>query len=256
MWHYLIISIISFVASGLTLFSGFGLGTLLMPVMAIFFPLDLAIGMTAIVHLFNNLFKLVLLGRKADWSTVCKFGLPAMIAAYLGAWCLEFFAHGNVLYQYILWGRTMEITGFKLVMASLILLFAIAEIAPAWKDLAFDKKYLPVGGLLSGFFGGFSGHQGLLRSAFLIRCNLSKESYIGTGVVIACAVDIVRLFVYTSRFQVTQNQTPMLVVSTLSAFLGVWIGNHYLKKITIHQIQIVVTVLFFTIAVGLIAGFI
>jgi uncharacterized membrane protein YfcA len=54
------------VASALTLFSGFGLGTLLMPVVALFFPLDLAIAMTAMVHLANNLFKIGLLGRKAD----------------------------------------------------------------------------------------------------------------------------------------------------------------------------------------------
>jgi uncharacterized membrane protein YfcA len=41
----------------LTFFSGFGLGTLMLPVMALFFPVDLAVIATAIVHLANNLFK-------------------------------------------------------------------------------------------------------------------------------------------------------------------------------------------------------
>ena len=41
--HYLIICLCAFLASGLTLFSGFGLGTLLLPVMALFFPIDAAI---------------------------------------------------------------------------------------------------------------------------------------------------------------------------------------------------------------------
>ena len=55
-----IICLATFIASGLTLFSGFGLGTLLMPVVAVFFPLEVAIAMTAVVHLANNLFKLLL----------------------------------------------------------------------------------------------------------------------------------------------------------------------------------------------------
>ncbi len=63
---YLLICLAAFLASGLTLFSGFGLGTLLLPVMVLFFPIDLAIALTAVVHALNNLFKCWLLGRHAD----------------------------------------------------------------------------------------------------------------------------------------------------------------------------------------------
>lgn len=56
--EYILICSDAFVASGVTLFSGFGLGTvLLMPVFAVFFPVP-AIVLTAIVHFLNNLFKL------------------------------------------------------------------------------------------------------------------------------------------------------------------------------------------------------
>jgi len=41
------------------LLSGFGLGTLLLPVFALFFPLPVAIAATALVHLANNFFKLM-----------------------------------------------------------------------------------------------------------------------------------------------------------------------------------------------------
>ena len=83
-----ILCITAFLAAGLTLFSGFGLGTLLMPVFALFFPIGLAISMTAIVHLFNNILKLMLLGRYADRNVVFQFGVPAILAAFLGAWVL------------------------------------------------------------------------------------------------------------------------------------------------------------------------
>ena len=56
--EYLIICVVCLVTSALTLFSGFGLGTLLLPAFALFFPVDVAVGLTAIVHFLNNLFKL------------------------------------------------------------------------------------------------------------------------------------------------------------------------------------------------------
>ena len=83
--EYAIVCIAALLASGLTLFSGFGLGTLLMPVVAIFFPLEIAIAITAVVHFSNNLFKLALMGHHADRSILLKFGLPAVIAALIGA---------------------------------------------------------------------------------------------------------------------------------------------------------------------------
>ena len=38
--EYLVVCTVALVVSGLTLFSGFGLGTVLMPALALFFPVD------------------------------------------------------------------------------------------------------------------------------------------------------------------------------------------------------------------------
>jgi hypothetical protein len=64
--RFLIICAIAFTVSGSTLFSGFGLETLLMPAFALFFPIEEAVAATAIVHLANNIFKVGLVGKKAD----------------------------------------------------------------------------------------------------------------------------------------------------------------------------------------------
>ena len=45
---FLIVCITALLASGLTLFSGFGLGTVLLPAFAIFFPIEVAVAMTAV----------------------------------------------------------------------------------------------------------------------------------------------------------------------------------------------------------------
>lgn len=254
---YFVIGGAAFAASLLTLFSGFGLGTLLMPVFALFFPLPAAVGLTAIVHLANNLFKLLFLGKFAKKEIVLKFGLPAIAAAFLGAWCLGQFASAGPIYTYQVGSKTAEITLLNLVLAALMAFFAFFEMLPFFKKITFDKKHLGIGGLLSGFFGGLSGHQGALRSAFLVRCGLSKESFIGTGTVIACMVDITRLFVYSSRFDsVGKEHAGLLVTAAASAFAGVWLGTRYLKKTTLESLQawvaIMLVVIAFLLALGLI----
>lgn len=255
---YITIIVASLFASGLTLFSGFGLGTLLMPVFAVFFPLELAIGLTAVVHLLNNLFKFFLLGKFADREIVFKFGLPAIIASFFGAFCLILFAREESLLSYSFFGKSAEVTVLKLVIAGLMIFFAVFEILPKFKDLAFDRKYLPLGGMISGFLGGISGHQGALRSAFLIRAGLTREGYIGTGIVIACLVDLARLAVYNSRFaDVFKGEFFAIgLCAGLSAFLGAWLGNRFLHKVTLHKIQLLVSFFLVLIALALATGLI
>jgi uncharacterized protein len=163
----LAIPLAAFIASLLTFFSGFGLGTLLTPVFAIFFPVDLAVAMTAIVHFLNGLFKLGLVGRHAKGRIVIRFGIPAMLTAFLGAWVLVSVSDFPPLLTYQIASRTLHVLPVKLLVACLMIIFALFEIVPSLRDLEFSQRYLPLGGLLSGFFGGLSGHQGALRSAFL-----------------------------------------------------------------------------------------
>jgi uncharacterized membrane protein YfcA len=192
----LILCIAAFLASTLTLFSGFGLGTLLMPVVALFFPPELAIAMTAMVHLANNLFKIGLLGRKADSSVLRKFGLPAIAAAFVGAVLLTYLGEVKPLYEYQALGRGYQVSALKLVIGILIISFVILELSPTFSKTALDRKWLPLGGVISGFFGGLSGHQGAFRSMFLIKADLEKEVFVATGVVLAIMVDVSRMLVY------------------------------------------------------------
>jgi uncharacterized membrane protein YfcA len=255
MTGYLIIALVSLFGAGLTLFSGFGLGTLLMPVFAAFFPVDVAIALTAIVHLLNNLFKLFLLGRRADLQIVLRFGLPSIIAALAGAWMLSVISGAGNIAQYTIGSHLFVITPVKLIVALLLLLFVILELQPGFKNRGFDKKYMPLGGLLSGFFGGLSGNQGALRSAFLLKAGLSKESFIATGVVIACLIDISRLAVYSNRFlnHEWSANLPVLLTALIPAFIGSFLGSKLLKKANIQVVHVTVSVLLvvFAILLGL-----
>ena len=253
--QYLVICLVALLGSGLTFFSGFGLGTLLVPVFAFFFPIELAIALTAIVHFLNNLFKLVLVGKSIDRAVLLRFGLPAIICSFIGAYLLSLITGMQPLYEYHAFDRQLAVTPVKLLIAILLAVFALIDLVPGLSKLSFPQKYLPLGGALSGFFGGLSGNQGALRSAFLIRANLSKEVFIATGVAIAVLIDIARLSIYSGKIigQSGAFDYNLIIVATLSAFLGAYLGSKLLKRVTIKALQLVVglTLLAFAFLLGL-----
>jgi uncharacterized membrane protein YfcA len=126
------------------------------------------------------------------------------------------------------------------------------------KQLSIPKNKLWLGGILSGFFGGLSGHQGALRSAFLINFGLSKESFVATGIAIALTVDLVRMSIYTTKYTQSgiTDHISILIVALLAAFSGAIIGRILLKKITITIIRSIVAILLIVVGIGLITGLI
>jgi hypothetical protein len=253
---YLVVCLIALLASGLTFFTGFGLGTLLMPAFALFFAVEVAVAMTAVVHLLNGIFKLTLVGREVDVRVVLRFGLPAIAAAVVGAEVLLVLAELPPLHTYAAFGRTFVVTPAKLGVGLLMVTFAAVELAPATRKLAIDPRYLPLGGIVSGFFGGLSGHQGAFRSAFLVRCGLGPASFVATGAAIALLIDLARLSLYLPRLLALdwQESGPLLGAAAASAFAGAVIGARLLEKVTMRGLQLAVSVMLVVIAVGLIAG--
>jgi uncharacterized membrane protein YfcA len=254
----ILVSVAAFGAASLTFFSGFGLGTLLMPVVALFFSLEVAIAITAIVHLANNLFKLALVGRHAVRPVLFSFGLPAILFALVGAALLGWLSVVPTLTSYTLGERELFISPVKLTIGILILVFLFLELAPALANITIDKSYLPLGGMISGFFGGLSGHQGAFRSMFLIKAGLDKTQFIATGVTLAVMVDLSRLLVYGSSLagQNLGGQWPLILSACGAAFAGSFIGNRLLTKLTYRSVQLVVSGLLAIVAIGLISGFI
>lgn len=233
-----------------------------MPAFAIFFPIDVAIAATAVVHLANNLFKVALLGRAAVWRVVALFGLPAALAAFAGAGLLERMAAAPPLATYALAGRPQQVTAVKVVVATLMLVFAGFEVVPALQRLEFPRRYLAVGGALSGFFGGLSGHQGALRSAFLVRVGLGKEAFVATGVVSAVVVDLARLAVYGTAFAArdvgavlaARGGWTLVLAATVAAFAGSFTGTRLLPTVTMTGVRWVLAVMLVLVGIALGAG--
>jgi len=234
-----------------------------MPVFAIFFPVEIAIALTAIVHLLNNLFKATLIWKHIDFKTVALFAIPAALMALVGALLLSVLSTDIVLFSYHVGESLFVVTLVKFVIALLLVVFAVIEIDRRFEKFSFSRKFLPLGGSLSGFFGGLSGHQGALRSMFLLRAGLTKEGFIATSIASAVLIDVSRLSVYglsffSRHFESVSGDSAfyMVVTACLGAFVGSFFGRKVLRKITMRSVQLIVGVMIIVLAVLLGTGFI
>jgi uncharacterized membrane protein YfcA len=240
----------------LSFFCGFGLGTLLLPAFMLFFPAQIAVAATAVVHMANNVFKLFLVGKHAHWPTIRSFGVTSVAGAILGAWSLQWLAGMNNHFDFSIFNHAFQTDSIRIIIAIIIFAFAVIEISPLLDEIALPTRWLPVGGFVSGFFGGISGHQGALRSAFLMRSGLSKDAFMGTRVVCACLVDVSRLSVYAASISAgwSELRLDLLALATLAAFGGAWQGNKLVKKTELPLLNRIISLALIAFAVAFALG--
>ncbi len=257
----LILFVATLIIATLTFLTGFGLGTLLLPIFILFFPVDTAIAATAVVHLANNIFQTLIIGKKANLNVVFRFTVPAALFAVIGAFALNGFTHLPVLFRYSLTNHRFSVTPVKVVISVFMGLFAFVELSPWLRELSFSSRFIPFGGAISGFFGGLTGHQGALRSAFLIGMGMEKEVYLGTVAISSVIVDVSRLSIYGMTFfskglmvLAHQNKIDLIVAACLAALVGPLLGYQFIKKITLQTVRLLIGTLLIVYSLGLGVG--
>lgn len=255
----LLIGLVAALASALTFFSGFGLGTILLAAFSLFFPVPAAVAATGLVHLLNNLFKGTLLRKRAEWRTVLAFGAPAVPAAVLGAWLLAALGQSPRLFEWNALGASFGPTGAGLAVGTLMMLFAGLELHPRFAGLRAPARLMPLGGALTGFFGGLTGQQGALRSIFLLRAGLAPDRFIATGVMVAVLVDLSRLSTYAASFQASGlppagREALLMGVGTISAVTVTFFAARRIEKVTVASVRSTVAGLMLLIGAALVTG--
>lgn len=247
------IILVCLLGSFATFFSGFGLGTILLPVFSLYFPVEVAVVATALVHFANNLFKLSIMSRHIDTSLFKRFGLTAIIGGFIGAYLLSLIGKAGTAYVFPIWGRN-EVSYAAFLIGVLMLFFVYME----WRKIKFPfsnaPMFLPVGGFLSGLFGGFSGHQGALRAAFLSKITLDKHIFVGTSALISLLIDASRISVYSGSLNWQTLNIRYLVIGALAAFGGSILGKKFLQKVSINFVNVMVAVFLTVMALLLLTG--
>ena len=77
--------IATLVAAALTVPAGFGLATMLTPIVLLWLPPHEAIAVVAIIHGAHNAYKLKLLRDNVDFNAVKRYGWALILGAIIGA---------------------------------------------------------------------------------------------------------------------------------------------------------------------------
>jgi uncharacterized membrane protein YfcA len=241
LFFILLVILAPFFGALVTFFTGFGLNTILVPVFLIFWDVPIAVLMASIVHLANNILKVALTSRSINWNLFRNFGIPAILFAFLGAYLLH-------QMNAVMTRKMMPIFG------GIMMFFAVLEFFK-WKISINGLWAMRIGGLLSGFFGGFSGHQGALRALFLSKLKIEPIVFVATTAIISLLVDLTRVGVYFSSSSfVHYYPTYFIFLGVPSALAGTLVGRKYIQKINHARMSIIVGVALFAMGLAMFLG--
>lgn len=215
--QYVMLILVTLGTSIVTLFTGFGVGTIMMPIMALFFDVKVAIFLAAIVHFFNNIAKLAIYRSEINWKIIQRFGVVSIIGALIGSY--------SQIYLDSVW--------LKVGVGLFLMIYAFLSLIPNHIKVKLPNNVDFIGGFLSGLIGGLIGNQGAIRSLYLLNYGLEKKELIVSSALIAVIIDSTRIPVYAyTNFRYLQENILLLSLIVLSAILGTVVGSRILPKVS------------------------
>lgn len=212
----LLVAIGAFIAAALTVPAGFGLSTILTPLVLLLMSPHEAVAVVAIVHGAHNAGKLGLLRENVDFDAFKRYGIWLVAGSIIGA----------ILQSHVPQRPLLGILGLALII------LPILTISEKWTGYRIPESSDRAGGFGSGFMGGLSGHQGALRAMFLSRRIPDKMSYAATASILALCVDLSRIPVYLAyRSEDIYSHYSVIIVLVISALIGARVGKRWLKSL-------------------------
>jgi len=203
-------------AGGIAAMSGFGIGSLLTPLLAARYGIKLAVAMVSVPHLVGTAARFLGLRKQVDRRVFLNFGILSAAGGLAGA-LLNARAGSPVL---------------AMVFGCLLVFAAVSGLTGFVERMRFGRSTAWIAGGLSGFFGGLVGNQGGIRSAALLGFDIRKEALVATATAIALIVDGARMPVYFA-FEMKDMLAgwPILLTTIAGVLLGTLWGVRLLRRI-------------------------
>jgi len=224
----LLLASAALLAGAIAAVTGFGIGSLLTPVLALQVGTKLAVAAVAIPHFVGTAQRFWILRRHVDRRVVLGFGITSAIGGLAGA----------LLHNWV----TSRALG--VVFGGLLVLAGVTELTGWVRRVRWGRRAAWIAGTLSGLLGGMVGNQGGIRSAAMLGFEVPRESFVATATAIGLFVDLARLPVYLA----TQGSEilalwPLLLVATAAVVVGTIVGTRLLTRIPDAAFRRVVAVL-------------
>jgi len=217
--------------------AGFGIGSLLTPLLAASMGTATAVAAVAIPHAAATALRCWRLRANVDWSVLRGFGLLSAAGGLVGALLYTYFSNDAL----------------TLTLGLLLLSTAVATLIDLPSRVRVAGVVIGVLGLLSGLFGGLAGNQGGLRAAAMLSLSLSPVRYVATATATAMLVDIVRTPIYVWRAGgVLATLVVPLSVATVGVLIGTMLGERVLLGLSIRQFRYAIAILIGLLGVWLV----
>ena len=224
-----IATVAAVVAGAIASISGFGIGSVLTPVLSTQFDVRLAIAMVSLPHLAGTFVRFLLVRTKIDREVLLGFGAASAIGGLVGA-ALQTVVQSSAL----------------AIIFGLLLVFAgIGSLTGLTQRMRFSgRRSALVGGALSGLLGGLVGNQGGIRAAALLGFDVTRDAFVATATAVALVVDGARIPVYlATQGPALALQWPLIALLAVGAVAGTLLGGWTLRRISDAVFRRVVGVL-------------
>lgn len=214
----LVLISITFVASCVGTISGFGISTIMLPLASLIMPFPQALLFTSILHLIHNIGKTAFFYKGINYHIIVWFGIPGMIASFIGARFVVAAYHDTVSFLPIL-GCILFIYGLY------VLIDPNFRIVPTHKSLI-------IGGFTSGLMAGCFGIHGAIKGAFLSAFSINKATYLATVAALGIVMDSVRVGVYVHGGIASWTaMLPAMSLCIIASIGGIKLGQQLVNRI-------------------------
>ncbi len=231
-----LITVAAAVAGGVASIAGFGIGSILTPLLAVRVGTKIAVAAVSIPHLIATALRFALIRRHVDKRVLLSFGVTSALGGLAGA---------------ILHTRFSS-TVLSYVLGALLIFAGILGITGWSQRLRFEGPASWIAGALSGVFGGLVGNQGGIRSAAMLGMRVSKESFVATATAIALIVDGARMPVYAvAQWKEVVAIWPILLLTVIGVIVGTVAGERILKRIPDPVFRRVVAIIILALGISM-----
>jgi uncharacterized protein len=234
-----VVALAGAVAGSVASIAGFGIGSILTPLLGMRLGIQLAVAAVALPHFAGTALRFWRLRRHVDRRVLLRFGVTSAAGGLVGA-------VGHAFFRSAVLGI---ILGGLLVFAGVVGLSGLAD------RMRFGRRTAWVAGALSGVFGGLVGNQGGIRSAALLGFDVRRDAFVATATAIGIVVDVVRVPVYlVSQGREVAGVWPLVASATVGVLVGTVAGYRVLRRIPERPYRLTVSLLIAVLGVALLLG--
>jgi uncharacterized membrane protein YfcA len=235
----LMVLIIAVVAGAIASVAGFGVGSLLTPLLGLQLDIKTAVAVVSIPHLIGTALRYWILHKQVEWRVLWSFGLTSAAGGLAGA----------------LAGAFLKSPVLTAVLGVLLVFAGISGLTGFANRMRFDGSWAWIAGAVSGLFGGLVGNQGGIRSAALMGFNLPKQAFVATATAVGLLVDGARMPIYlVTQWRDILEAGPYTAATVVGVVVGTLMGERLLRGIPEAMFRTVVAALILALGVATLIG--